>query len=100
MASNLVASAVMRLIMDTVKQFVTVDNAVAALERYAAGKDGVKGTADDRLSADTLALLESLLKSGIAREIATLSAQTALGTKLGIVAGGGGCCSSASPTHN
>lgn len=96
MATTLAATAVMRLILDTVRQHATVDNAVAALERYAAGKDGVPGTADDRLSKETLAMLGGLLGSGMAREIASLGArhiQPSMETKKGW------CCVGASATH-
>ncbi len=60
------------LIVKAAKSTVTKQAALDALKAYAAGEDGVLGTADDRIDPNILDALSYLLEMGVAQKIIDL----------------------------
>jgi hypothetical protein len=52
------------------------DEAVAALKRVAAGRDGIAGTRDDVLSPSCVRVLAFLIQSGVAADVVALVSGT------------------------
>jgi len=57
-------SIILDIIEEALAQGTTKKAVIALLHDFADGKDGVLGTADDRLTPEQVVLLESLISSG------------------------------------
>lgn len=60
------------LIVKAAKSSMTKEDAIAALKAYAAGEDGVLGTADDKIDPNILDALSYLVEMGVAQKIIDL----------------------------
>jgi hypothetical protein len=60
------------LIVKAAKSTFTKQAALNALKAYAAGEDGVLGTADDRIDPNILDALSYLMEMGVAQKIIDL----------------------------
>lgn len=70
--SQRIGSLVVDQIVTIARKHATPQAAMKAIEAYAAGKDGVLGTGDDRLGPETLVLLKTVVESGVAQGIVRL----------------------------
>lgn len=60
------------LIVKAAKSTMTKEDAIEALKAYAAGKDGILGTADDKIDPNILDALTYLVEMGVAQKIIDL----------------------------
>jgi hypothetical protein len=60
------------LIIKAANSTISTNDAVEALKAYAAGKDGVLGTADDKIDPNILDALTYLVEMGVAQKIIDL----------------------------
>lgn len=67
--------AVFDLIIKVAKKEKDPECAIKALEKIAAGRDGLLGTKDDALAPVVLDLLKVLLRTGVATRIVLLATQ-------------------------
>ncbi len=61
------------LVVKAAEKKLSTADVLEALKEFAAGKDGVLGTADDTVDPETLEVLSDLIESGLAQKIVTLA---------------------------
>lgn len=61
------------LVVKAAEKKLSTGDVLAALKAFAAGEDGVLGTADDTVDQNTLDVLSDLIESGLAQKIVDLA---------------------------